>query len=60
MAHNIGMGIPRHGIGGVNKARLMARYPKLLRKRPIQLKTIEEVPEELVHEAVGLVSFLEI
>lgn len=53
MARNIGMGSPRHGIGSVHKARLMARYPKLLRKKPIQLNTIEEVPEELVHEAVG-------
>lgn len=55
MARNIGMGSPRHGIGGVSKARLMARYPKLLRKKPIRLKTIDEVPEEIVHELVSFI-----
>jgi hypothetical protein len=51
MARNIGMENPRRGLGGVTRARLMARYPKLLRKKPIRLVTIEEVPEEIVHEA---------
>lgn len=55
MARNIGMGSPRHGIGGMNKAKLMVRYPKLLRKKPIRLKTIEEVPEEIVHEVVSYI-----
>ena len=53
MARNIGMENPRRGLGGVTRARLMARYPKLLRKKPIRLVTIEEVPEEIVHEAVS-------
>lgn len=53
MARNIGMGSHRRGLGGVNRAKLMARYPRLLRKKPIRLTTIEEVPEEIVHEAVG-------
>ena len=53
MARNIGMGNPRRGLGGISRARLMARYPKLLRKKPIRLVTIEEVPEEIVHEAVS-------
>ena len=53
MACNIGMRSPRHSLGGVNRARLMSRYPRLLRQKPIRLTTIEEVPEEIVHEAVG-------
>ena len=54
MARNIGMENPRHSLSGVSRARQMARYPKLLRKKPIRLATIEEVPEEIVHEAVSL------
>lgn len=53
MARNIGMGSPRRGLGGISRARMMARYPRLLRKKPIRLQTILEVPEELVHEAVS-------
>ena len=53
MARNIGMENPRRGLGGVTRARQMTRYPKLLRKKPIRLATIEEVPEEIVHEAVS-------
>lgn len=59
MARNIGMENPRHGLGGVTRARQMARYPKLLRKKPIQLATIEEVPEEIVHEAVSCDMFMQ-
>ena len=53
MARNIGMGSPRRGLGGISRAKMMARYPRLLRKKPIRLQTILEVPEELVHEAVS-------
>ena len=53
MARNIGMGRPRRGLGGINRARLMARYPRLLRKKVIRLPTIDEVPEEILHEAVS-------
>lgn len=52
MARNIGIGSPRRGLGGVSRARMMARYPRLLKKKPIHLVTVEEVPEEVVHEAV--------
>ena len=52
MARNIGMGSPRRDIGG---ARLMVRYPRLLFKKTNRLVTIEEVPEEIVHEAVSCV-----
>lgn len=59
MARNIGMENPRRGLGGVTRARQMARYPKLLRKKPIRLATIEEVPEEIVHEAVSCKVFIQ-
>ena len=41
------------GLGGISRARIMARYPRLLRKKPIRLPTIVEVPEEAIHEAVS-------
>ena len=53
MARNISMGSPRHRIGGISRARVIARYPRLLRKKLIRLQTIAEVPEELVHAAVS-------
>ena len=52
MARNVGMGSPRRGLGAMNKTRSMARYPRLLRRKPIHLTTVEEVAEEKVHEAV--------
>ena len=56
MVRNIGVGSPRRGLGGVNRARMMTRYPRLLKKKPIRLLTVEEVPEEIVHEAVSYTS----
>ena len=55
MARNIGMASPRgKGFGGFNRTRLMLRYPRLLRKVIVRLDTINEVPEELIHQAVSL------
>ena len=54
MARNIGMASPRgKGFGGFSRNRLMLRYPRLLRKVVVRLDTINEVPEELVHQAVS-------
>ena len=39
--------------GGFNRARLLARYPRLLRKRVVRLPTIEEVPEEIIYTTVS-------
>jgi hypothetical protein len=51
MARNIGMGSPRRTAGDMTRTRMMTRYPRLLNKKPIRLVTVEEVPEEIVHEA---------
>ena len=53
MARNIGMGSPRRAAGDMTRTRMMTRYPRLLNKKPIRLVTVEEVPEEIVHEAVS-------
>lgn len=54
MARNIGMASPRgKKFGGFNRARLLARYPRLLSRKIMRLATIHEVPEELVHQAVS-------
>ena len=53
MARNIGMGSPRRTAGDMTRTRMMTRYPRLLNKKPIRLVTVEEVPEEIVHEAVS-------
>ena len=41
------------GYGGFNRARLLARYPRLLRKRVVRLPTIDEVPEEIIYTTVS-------
>ncbi|CAI8035536.1 Espin [Geodia barretti] len=51
MARNIGMGSPRRAAGDMTRTRMITRYPRLLNKKPIRLVTVEEVPEEIVHEA---------
>ena len=56
MARNAGMG--RSGGSGVhtaglNNVRKQMRYPRLLRKKVVNLDTIEEIQDELIHEAVS-------
>ena len=41
------------GYGGFNRARMLARYPRLLRKRVVRLPTIDEVPEEIIYTTVS-------
>lgn len=53
MARNIGVGAPRRSPGDVSRSRMMIRYPRLLKKKPIRLVTVQEVPEEIIHEAVS-------
>ena len=53
IARNIRTGSPRRAVGDVGRTRMMARYPRLLKKKPIRLVTVEEVPEEIIHEAVS-------
>ena len=53
MARNIGMAAGLKGRGmKINRYRLLARFPKLLRKRMVHLETIHEVPEEKIFSAV--------
>ena len=53
MARNIGIsGNARARVMGFNRARMLARYPRLLRRKIIRLETIVEKPEEMLHAAV--------
>ena len=55
MARNIGMSSgSRRGNGVFSRARLLARYPRLLRKKFMKLEPIYEVPEEMIYAAVSL------
>ena len=54
MARNIGMSAGRRGNSVFSRARLLARYPRLLRRNLIKLEPILEVPEELIFAAVSL------
>lgn len=54
MARNIGMSAgSKRGNSGFSRARLLARYPRLLRKKFIKLEPIFEVPEEMIYSAVS-------
>lgn len=60
MARNIGMSAGSRRRNGVfNRARLLARYPRLLRKKFMKLEPIYEVPEEMIYAAVSLSLCLE-
>ena len=41
------------GKGGFNKLRMLARYPRLFRKKIINLDTIKEMAEEVVYDTVS-------
>lgn len=54
MVRNIGMAAGRsRGNGVFNRARLLARYPRLLSKKFMTLMPIMEVPQEIVYAAVS-------
>ena len=38
---------------GLNNVRKQTRYPRLLKKRVVNLDTIEEIQDEIIHQAVG-------
>jgi hypothetical protein len=53
MAKNVGMSANSPGKGGFNRVRMLSRYPKLFRKRIVNLDTIKEMAEEIVYDAVS-------
>lgn len=53
MVKNVGMSANSLGKGGFNRGRMLARYPRLFRKKIVNLDTIKEVAEEIVYAAVS-------
>lgn len=50
LAKNIGNS---QGKGGFNRLRMLTRYPRLFRKKVINLDTIKEIAEEVVYDVVS-------
>ena len=54
MARNAGMSRSSNvRTAGLNNVRKQTRYPRLLKKKVVNLETIEEIQDELIHEAVS-------
>eukprot|EP00731_Ephydatia_muelleri_P029108 Em0020g752a len=52
MARNAGMSRSSNvRTAGLNNVRKQTRYPRLLKKKVVNLETIEEIQDELIHEA---------
>ena len=52
MARNAGMSRTVQ-TAGLNNVRKQTRYPRLLRKKVVNLDTIDEIQDEIIHEAVS-------
>lgn len=50
---NVGASGNAPGRTGFNRARMLLRYPRLLRKKVVNLATIKEIAEEIVFDAVS-------